>query len=305
MITDAVSELRSVLAEHLRGKGVQVQEDGGLRSGARWRPHLLEPATQRAWHCLTEPPDTPAWAQRIAHARSVQPDLRIAICGPLDILQDESVLEQLDHLGAEVQPVRIDEGSFALDGPLVASAADLIHERGLRLRPKFAEAFLDRGYARVLAETNTTKKGVLLEVVTAVVLSQVAGFRVLDRGISSRTQQIDVTAENRNVGGLLGRGSLVLAECKNWANPVGRVEYDALYRKMRTRRGFTKLGFFVTTDRVTRAFYDETLRDSMSDELIVILDKDKLPGLWRSGDSITAALEERVYRAAIDQSPDD
>lgn len=85
-------------------------------------------------------------------------------------------------------------------------------------------------------------------------MRQVAGFEVTQVGLSSRSQQLDVVITNRNVGGPLGMSPLVVVEAKNWTQPVGTQEYALFIRKLQTRHGRAKLGYFVTTDRLLRAY---------------------------------------------------
>jgi hypothetical protein len=59
------------------------------------------------------------------------------------------------------------------------------------------------------------------------------------------------------------------------------------------------MGFFVTTDRFTQGVEREMLRDSVRDILVVPLDQESLPRLWRTGKSITETLESAVLKAAI------
>jgi restriction endonuclease Mrr len=130
--------------------------------------------------------------------------------------------------------------------------------------------------------------------------SQVEGFEVADRNISSATQEIDINVINRNTGGPLGGGAIVLAEAKNWSSPVDRKEYNAFAAKLRTRRGMAKLGFLVTTNRFTKPCYLEHLGERYLDDLIVLLDQERLPAIWRAHSSVTEGIERMVISAIYD-----
>jgi restriction endonuclease Mrr len=110
---------------------------------------------------------------------------------------------------------------------------------------------------------------------------------------------MDIFVHNRNVGGALGGSPIVLAEAKNWVDPVGPNEYASFLRKLLSRHGRAKLGYLVTTGRFTSGVADERRRDSMADTLVVLIDGDELPKLWRDGDGITGGLEATTMLAAV------
>jgi len=148
------------------------------------------------------------------------------------------------------------------------------------------------------------KKGALLELLVALMLSQVGGFEVTDTNISSKNQEVDVHVINRNNSGPLGRGQYVLAEAKNWKKPVPRKEYNAFASKVRSRRGMAKLGIFVTTGTFEAGVVLEGIRESAMDDLIVLLDKTTLPRVWRNNADMTRGLEEAIKRSVYDHEPD-
>lgn len=300
---DAVENLRERLLSHLRQRdpSVSVRIDEALDASIAWRPHVIDDSSHTAWYCLSETPATDFWATRISAATNRLPELHVGVCVPENVLySDDEVLRRLVELGVQVATTDTSEQQ----GPVKvsASAADVIYEQGLRLSRDAAAPILDHLLGRCIAEENKHRKGVALEVLTAVLLSQVDGFRVTARGVSNRSQQIDVYVHNRNVAGVLGGSEIVIAEAKNWTMPVGTTEYASVYRKVETRFGRSRLGFFVTTDHFTRGVNDERRRDSRSNVLIVPLDKASLPDLWRGSssrkDDITSRLEEKTLEAA-------
>lgn len=301
MIKDPVVALQGTVRAYLQARGASdVTSDVAPGPGVRWGAHLFEPKTKRAWYCLTDLPESDAWARRIQQAVSALPGLSIGLCGPMNVLQDEATLEAADSLEAQVLVAKEESASYSVtEDDHHPTVCELIYEGSLQLTPRVARIVLDRNLQRAVDEPNIQRKGVRLEVVTAVMLSQVQGFEVASVGISNRSQQIDVTVHNRNTGGVLRRGSLVLAEAKNWSNPVGTVEYYSLLRKIQARHGFAKMGFFVTTDRFTEGVDLEARRDSMGDTLVVTLDGETLPVIWRKGQSITANIEAAIIRATV------
>lgn len=212
----------------------------------------------------------------------------------------ESILDWSDRLGACIMPLELMDGGKPR---IVASTSDYIYEERLKLTAAQLSLHMDRWMDRIETEGDRNRKGVLLEVAAALLLSQVRGMEVAYQGISSRTQQMDVLCHNRNAGGVLGKSPVVIAECKNWNYPVGRVEYDALYRKLGTRRGLAKLGFLIATDRIAGTVYEESLRDSTGDTLIVLVDGRTLRSIWAGQNDVTTEIENLVIRASVDQSP--
>jgi hypothetical protein len=179
------------------------------------------------------------------------------------------------------------------------SVEDLIYQRRLKLSPECAENILNRCQENALSPGTAAQKGIRLEVLAAVLLSQIEGFEVTDVGISNRSQQLDVLVHNRNIGGVFANSPAVIAEAKNWNSPVGTEEYYALLRKLASRHGRAKLGFLVTTGTITAGVLAEVRRDSMNDTLIVLIDGQSLPKLWRGTQSITANVERMAMNAMV------
>jgi hypothetical protein len=297
MRSDPVADLREALTSALMERGtVDLKADKPLNAKIPWSPHLYDLKSRRAWHCLSEPPESNAWISRMRRARAMSPTLSLGVCAPINVMLSEEVLDAVDDLEASTATVML--GGSTADVTFSGSAADLIYEMGLKLSRDYATRILDRLLVRCAAAKTTDAKGVTLEVLTAVLLSQVEGFEVVSRGLSNRSQQIDVQIHNRRVTGLLGGSDIVIAEAKNWRNPVGTVEYYSVVRKIETRFGRSRLGFFITTDRFTAGVAVERLRDSKGGTLVVPIDKASLPSLWSSGDGITRNLEAAAIRAA-------
>jgi hypothetical protein len=301
---DAVNDLRKVLRDHLTKdddtKILRVDESIG--ASVPWRPHLLDESSGVAWHVLAEAVSSNSWITRMEKARTERPDLRIGVALPEELLhKDDELLIQLNGLNSRIALLPALDTGGAGKVRLSNSIADVIYENGFCLSQTTADKVLRHLFQRCYEAPDNNTKGVTLEIVTAVMLSQVNGFDVTHRGISNRSQQIDVRVHNRNVGGVLGGSPLIIAEAKNWNYSPGAAEYAVLHRKMSTRHGLCRLGYFVTTDRYTRGVHDEGLRDSTEDILIVPLDKQSLPSIWEGAtenDSITRRLEQTTIDAA-------
>jgi restriction endonuclease Mrr len=230
-------------------------------------------------------------------------DLRLGVAAPLEVLRRPEILSVLDELGCAILPVE-ELASGYKPMPLRASICDVIYEQRLVLDPTLGRELLDRCLQRAMTQQDSYAKGAVLELLVAVMLSQVNGFEVTDRNILSRNQEVDVHVTNRNSAGPLGRGQYVVAEAKNWKAPVPRKEYDAFAKKMRTRRGMAKLGVMVTTSTFESGVYVEAIRDSDRDDVIVLLDKGSLPKVWRDHTDVTHGLEAAVKRAVYDHEPE-
>jgi hypothetical protein len=304
--TDPVDELRRQLLGRLaEEKEVSVlKSDEPIGPAVHWRPHVFDVSSGVAWHILSEKLESDFWARRMAAAKEVLPTLTVGVALPEHLVYNEELLRTLNDLSARIAIFR-DQDESSRDRPNAAllfnTIADVIYANRLRLGPSTAAHILNRLLERCHGAKEYAAKGVALEVLTAVLLSQVDGFEVTSVGVSNRSQQIDVRVHNRNAAGALGRSEIVIAEAKNWAFPVGTTEYFAVYRKLETRFGRSRLGYFVTTDRFTRGVELERLRDSKGDILVVPLDKVSLPGIWRDiegQDTITRRLEHATIEAA-------
>lgn len=299
-----VADRDRVLKDTLKAAlGVAVVEDRGLHKKVPWGPHVYVPSTRQAWHVLTAAPENNAWAERMRIAVQQIKTLQLGVAGPLEVLNKPEILSVLDELGCAVLPVEEVATGYRSLG-LRASMCDVVYEHRLVLDPALACVLLDRCLQRAMQSQNSYEKGAVLEVLVAVMLSQVNGFEVTDLNILSKNQEVDVHVTNRNNAGPLGRGQYVLAEAKNWKLPVPRKEYDAFAKKMRTRRGMAKLGVMVTTNTFEQGVYVEAIRDSDRDDIIVLLDKTTLPKVWHEFADVTRGLEAAVKRAVYDHEPD-
>lgn len=299
MIRDPIPVLQAVLGAYLRSTfNSKIEIDGSINSKVPWRPHILERPQPRGWYIHAGPTMSDSWAQRIVRARDKFAKLRIGVAGPKDLFENEQFLDVCHSLNAAVLIFNAQANSFSA-GQFFNSVDDLIYSRRLKLTPSCACEILDRSLGRAMSETDKIKKGVLLEVLLGVLLSQVDGFEVTSVNISNRTQQMDVLVHNRIVGGSLGGSPIVLAEAKNWKNPVGTPEYSHFLRKLESRHGRAKLGFLVTTGRFTSGVAEEIRRESKGEILVVPVDGKVLASLWRDHTNITAGFEKITVEATV------
>ncbi|MEA2908389.1 MAG: hypothetical protein QOJ15_470 [Bradyrhizobium sp.] len=300
MIRDPIPALQSLIRDYLASKNIseKVEIDGEVSSSAPWRPHVFERKIFRGWHIHAVAPTSDSWALRALRATAKVTKLRVGIAVLEEFLSDEDFLDSCHQLNAAIIIFKATKDTF-LPVSFYNSVDDLIYQRRLKLSLNCAARILDRSLIRALAAGTKVRKGVLLEVLVAVLLSQVDGFEVTDVGISNRTQQMDVMVHNRNVGGALSTSPVVLAEAKNWRDPVGTDEYANFVRKIESRHRRAKLGYFVTTGNFTSGVTLERRRESTSETLVVLLDKITLPNVWRGEHSITESVERATMLAAI------
>lgn len=300
MLRDPIPVLQTILREFLASLPAvgTVIIDGRVPGKIPWRPHLLEAKTLRGWYIHVTLPDSETWAQRITKAVAVKRKLRLGVAATEELFANEALLEKCHELGASILVYRQKGDSFV---PLkfFSTVEDYIYSARLKLTAATVRKILDRSLNRALTETNKNRKGVLLELLVAVLLSQVDGFEVTSVGISNRSQQMDVLVHNRNVGGALGNSPIVLAEAKNWKDPVDVPEYAVFVRKLQSRHGRAKLGYLVSTGRFTAGVSAERRRESMNETLVVLIDGKSLPALWNDQSGISAAIEEATMTAAV------
>ena len=284
MIGDPLVGMQDAVRKHLKAlaKGAPAELDGIINSKTPWRPHIYQPSRQTAWQLHSVLPDSNTWEKRIARSLELNPKLKIGVVAQDDIFHDPDFLLVCHRLRATLLTVREKKDSYTVDHTY-SSVPDFVCESRIRLNAETARSMLDVSLQHALAAKTKTEKGITLELLVALLLSQVDNFEVSDIGISNRTQQMDVLVHNRSVGGMLGGSPLVLAEAKNWrTQKVTPTEYAEFLRKLATRNRRAKLGFMVTTGSFTAGLALEARRDSKEDIIVVFVDGKALPEIWRS-----------------------
>jgi len=85
---------------------------------------------------------------------------------------------------------------------------------------------------------------------------------------------------------------LILVECKNWTTKkAGKNEYVAFREKLINRRGRAKLGLFVSGLGYAKTFFEEDLRNSKEDILIIPIDVSEIIDVLTNGKSVVEFLE--------------
>jgi hypothetical protein len=301
VVGDPIEELQSSVRTLLEEEepGTLFDAYGEISKNVRWRPHLVQREIPRGWYFHPCPPETDTWARRADAAKQADGSLRVGVASDLATLEDSNFLLECARLDAAVIVLREKRGRLTAD-EFFSTFADFICEKRIKLAPEAVREVLDLLLSRALAEVNDQKKGVKLEVLCAVLMSQVDGFETRSKGVSNRTQQMDVLVHNRVNSGALAGSPLVLVEAKNWpTTPISPDEYAIFERKISTRHRRCKLGLLITTGRFTKGVGDERRRDSRDDTMIALVDGKSLPRLWRGRRTITEEVEELVVDSLV------
>lgn len=301
MIGDPVEDLHSSLKACLLEEvgNTNPVTDTPVGPSVPWRPHLLEQTPLRGWYYHFEEPEGDSWMKRALAAKDASPGLRIGVAADEDTLRNEEFLLQCVELDATIAVVEIRKTKNVAT-ELYGSVTEFVCDRRISLSAAAARRFLDKLLERAESEPDDQRKGVLLEVVCAALMSQVDGFEPSAKGVSNRTQQMDVLVHNKNSAGALSGSPVVLVEAKNWSKKkVSPTEYAAFIRKMQTRHKRCHLGFIVTTGSFTGNVARDRLRDSKNEELVVLIDGKQLPRIWRGRPSILKAIEQLILGALV------
>ena len=142
------------------------------------------------------------------------------------------------------------------------------------------------------------EKGQLLEELSVRFFSEIEGLVVIER-IRTKTEEIDLLILNKSTDGIWKSESpLILVECKNWTTKkAGKNEYVAFREKLINRRGRAKLGFFISGLGYAKTFFDEDLRNSKDDILIVPIEVEEMIDVLKNGKSVQEFLENKYISA--------
>jgi CheY-like chemotaxis protein len=187
----------------------------------------------------------------------------------------------------------------------VENAMELQRQRWLTYTNEDAERTQARALlAQTLGETNSQRKGRLLEDLLALVLKSVPGFEVAarKRGIDEEFDlitRIDASSDSF----WQQEGQYLLVECKNWSRPCDPKELHHLLGKLRLRFGRARLGFFVAPAGFTSGVRTTLASMRLEQLLIVPIDRDDLERLVEaeSRSDVLKALHQRTIEIAADK----
>lgn len=142
------------------------------------------------------------------------------------------------------------------------------------------------------------EKGQLLEELSVRFFSEIDGLKVIER-IRTKTEEIDLVILNEAGDGIWKSESpLILVECKNWTTKKsGKNEYVAFREKLVNRRGRAKLGFFISGLGYAKTFFEEDLRNSKEDILIVPIEVKEMIDVLENGKSVQKFIETKYIKS--------
>jgi len=154
-------------------------------------------------------------------------------------------------------------------------------------------------WADAQSESDSARKGRLLEDLFEALLVQVPGFVVAARQ-KSADEEFDLVVRNESSNLIWSKESpYILVECKNWSSKVGPTEFDRFENKIRRRYDRARLGFIVASNGFTKGFDSTRLADRTGSRLIVPIGRDDLDALVRAPNTNDAlkALHQRAVVA--------
>lgn len=140
-------------------------------------------------------------------------------------------------------------------------------------------------WSQVERETDSSRKGALLENLLTLLLRSIPGFEETTTRLRSEDEELDLWIPNQSSDPFWQKESpYILGECKHWSKPVDRKEADAFFGKLERRRARCRLGLFIALGGVTAGFRKVVEEHRREDKLVVILTKSELDALITASD---------------------
>jgi CheY-like chemotaxis protein len=187
----------------------------------------------------------------------------------------------------------------------VENAMELQRQRWLAYAGEDADRTQARAlWAKVRSETNSHRKGRLLEDLLELLLKSVPGFVVASRK-RGLDEEFDLVARIDGTSDSFWQrdGQYLLVECKNWSRPCDPKELHHLLAKLRLRFGRARLGFFVAPAGFTPGVRTTLAAMRLESHLVVPIDRDDLERLVEAEDrsEVLKALHERTVGVTADK----
>lgn len=197
-------------------------------------------------------------------------------------------------------------GAFeALLRAKVRNALEITAERRAAARSRDD---LVRGLAaqweRARDEADRNRKGKLLEDLVKDLFRATPGFEHVKTRLNNEIEEIDIVVENRSEDPLWKQdgATYLLGECKNWSSRCGSAELGVFLRKLTTKFGRVRTGFFIAPGGFTRPFHEARASEKKSDALVIPVDAADLER-WIAADDKLAVLGELHRSATFDATP--
>jgi CheY-like chemotaxis protein len=168
----------------------------------------------------------------------------------------------------------------------VRNAMEAVRERKLgALRDQESAQRIDELWQSFGSESDSHRKGRVLEELMLLVLRSIPGFRHVSEHRSSEDEEIDIVVRNESTDPIWSKESpYLLVECKNWSRPVPAREFDRFQSKLERRYGRARLGLFVAAGGFTAGFHTERQAERKGDVLVTCIGPEDLAELVMSRD---------------------
>lgn len=147
-------------------------------------------------------------------------------------------------------------------------------------------------------ETDSNRKGHLLEELMGLLLKSIPGWSTIDQRRRNEVEEIDLVIQNESQHPTWSKESaLVLVECKNWSKPIGVEEFTRFRHKLETKFGRARVGLLVALGGSTNGVRQEMLSARKESLVILLLDRTDLETLLNAPDRNQTLLD--FYRRAL------
>lgn len=183
----------------------------------------------------------------------------------------------------------------------VRSASELARERRLgSLSPEAREQEIRELWSAVRSETDSQRKGKLLEDLMIRIFKTLPGFSHITARAKNKDEEIDLIIRNESPDAFWSRegSQYILVECKNWSKPVGPDELIVFRNKLENRGARCRLGFFIALGGFTKGFDSHAATYRKDPLLIVPLSQEDMEHLVNTPDR-NPLLKQFHQRAAM------
>ena len=181
----------------------------------------------------------------------------------------------------------------------VRNAWELVRERRLAaLGGEEQEAAIRSTHHAALTESDSNKKGALLEQLMLLLFRTIPGFGGVETRRRNDIEELDLFIPNESQDPQWQKeGPLFLGECKNWSRPIGGPEFVLFREKIRRRFGRCRLGFLMAVGGFAETVAEMQRAYSTEDIVIVPLGAEDLASLVEAPDRND--LLKRLYRRTL------
>jgi hypothetical protein len=258
-----------------------------------WRPSAVTTSGKAVLYvCLTGV--IPRYVvSRMVEAFSLGLQIRVAL--PLETLYASRVLEVMAAIDASVYVVQGTQTNDVTPRHFMAAMADL----DVPVQPTTRVKIGKEVFGRVRSGTDQ-EKGRRFEALLAFLFSQVSDFRVVERNLRTKTQEIDIVLQihSHSQRSWQQQVPYLLVEAKNTADLTPQGVVSTLITKVRTKGQSCKMAFLVSFAGFTSDALNEELRYSESENRIIMIGPKELEALLDATD-LDGLLDQMVRRGRM------